>query len=156
MADFFSMGGNVRSTVKINRFAQGVYDYTQQSLQEAERAGRQVLEANMPKIVTGRLDSSVESGENQHSVWFRVAGTIDGKPYGFAQEFGWHDTSPAHNFHEGHHMVEKAGEAAAATFTEFMGGLAGGVSGGAQRYEGAGLGEVGGYQPRGFSGDYEE
>jgi hypothetical protein len=74
---------------------------------------------------------------NQRGVTFRIGGIVtdrmDGKqkPYGFAQEFGYHDR--ANNYHEGHHMVEHAAEVAVETYVEWMysgdegRGLAGGT-----------------------------
>lgn len=76
--------------------------------------------------VGGSLIGTAGGGYNQHAAWFVIAGRLADagdngkqKPYGFAQENGWHDR--AGGYHEGHHMVEEAAREGARTFREWAG-----------------------------------
>jgi hypothetical protein len=104
----------------------------QAALKEAAMAGEAWLldESGGPghtPIDTGDLISTVEVPvENQFSVTFKIKGVLTdphsgrpGRPYGFAQEFGYHDRSGG--FHEGHHMVRTAVEKAAEAYLAFIG-----------------------------------
>lgn len=105
-------------------------EYHQASIKEAALAGKrwltdQVGEPGHTPYRTGNLVHTVGIPiENQYSVTFKIAGLlsdpIDGKekPYGFAQENGWHDR--AGGYHEGQHMVHNAALEAARVYVEFM------------------------------------
>lgn len=117
--------GSMRNTVRLAGAADALRADIQMALREAEQAGRKVIEEQTPKD-TRALLLSAYSHTNQFVVIFGIAGTIGGKPYGFAQEFGWHQrTLGGTRFIEGHHMIRDAGRAAAATFRAEMGGSAG-------------------------------
>ena len=114
-----SIGGSIRNTVNLRGVADSIRADIHIALREAEQAGRQYIENNTP-IDTHALITTAYSHMNQSAVIFGIAGSINGRPYGFAQEYGWHDR--AGNPHPGHHMIRDAGKAAAATFLELMGG----------------------------------
>lgn len=113
------INASLRSVVRLKYIAEGAEYYIKQAMEEAQRAGVEVLERETP-VLTGYLRSTVEGHRNKSAVWFTIMGRIGGRPYGFAQEFGWHDRGGT--FHEGHHMVEHAIEEAKTTFNAYLGG----------------------------------
>lgn len=103
--DLFSIAGNIRSTVSFAHITDSIDVRSQAAIRAAENAGVQYVLQETP-VDTGALVSTVYSHENQYAAWVGIAGIIGGKPYGYAQENGWHDRGGG--FHEGHHMVENA------------------------------------------------
>lgn len=126
-----SIGATIRNTalLRLGSMAKNLDFYKQDALNEARKAGLESLrtqassrEDRHTPVDLGNLIATADSGENQFSVWFKLAGTLGGKPYGFAQEHGWHQaTATGVVFHPGHHMVEEAVQVAAETFAAFMG-----------------------------------
>jgi hypothetical protein len=150
----FRMGAEVRGLELLRNFGAATQDHMQASINEAAMAGYEWLidesegQFNTP-IDFGDLISTVDYPyQNQRSVTFRIAGVLTdpasgrpNRPYGFAQEFGWHDRADVP--HEGHHMVEYAAQLAGKVFIEYMTeggksgvGLAEAVFGGTYRYFG--------------------
>jgi hypothetical protein len=116
-----SIGGSIRNTVNLGGVQDAIRANILAGIREAEHVGRQVIEQQTPKD-TRALVTTAYSHMNQSSVIFGIAGTINGKPYGFAQEYGWHDRGG--NPHPGKHMIRDAGKAAAESFIAYMGGTA--------------------------------
>jgi hypothetical protein len=126
-----TFGGFVSGAVLMHNFEDEWFGNHQNAIKEASMKGEEWLldetqGPNNTPIDTGDLISTVQIPiENQHSVTFRISGVLTdphsgrpGRPYGFAQEFGWHDRAGA--FHEGHHMVQTAVEVAAETYVAYM------------------------------------
>lgn len=127
----FIIGGTITQTTILRggAFEDAVSEYKQMCMGEARRAGLAYLENETgyhTPVDTGNLIATAGAGENQYSVWFTIAGTLPDpftgkqKPYGAAQEFGWHDRGGG--FHPGWHMVEDAGKVAAEAYIAFAGG----------------------------------
>ena len=127
----FTLSGEVRGLALLKNLAAEFADYHQDAIHEAARAGYEWLidESQGPNntpIDYGDLISTVGTPYvNQSSVTFRIAGILTdpksgrpGRPYGFAQEHGWHDRSGV--FHPGHHMVETAALIAGGVYVEYM------------------------------------
>jgi hypothetical protein len=140
-----SFSGEVRATTSLFNMVEEFQANHQYAIFEAAMAGEAYLrdEANdqnhtpIRPQYRGLIESVVRPYQNQYGVTFRIGGLVvdrqDGKtkPYGFAQEFGWHDR--AGGYHEGHHMVQHAAERAVEVYVEWMyagderRGLAGGT-----------------------------
>jgi hypothetical protein len=117
-----TLSGEVRATTSLFNMVEEFQHFHQYAISEAARAGEAYLrdEANdsvhtpIRMQFRGLIESVERPYMNQYGVTFRIGGIVtdrmDGKqkPYGFAQEFGYHDR--ANGYHEGHHMVEHAAE----------------------------------------------
>jgi hypothetical protein len=112
-----------------------MFNYHQSAINEAALAGKAWLQAedrgpnNTPIKDRILIESVRDPVQNQYSVTFKIGGVLTdvtgkAKPYGFAQENGWHDRGG--NFHEGHHMLATAAEKAMEAYIAFMGGPEGG------------------------------
>jgi hypothetical protein len=128
-----SITASIRNTalLRFGSAAANLDFYKQAALNEARQAGLASLETQAEKgnqtdphtpVDTGALIATAGAGVNQFSVWFTIAGTLNGRPYGFAQERGWHQMKATGViFIPGHHMVEEAAHVAAEAFAAFMG-----------------------------------
>lgn len=108
--------------------------YHQMSIGEAAKKGYDYLkeesgDSTHTPIDTRQLIGTVQPPiQNQHSVTFKISGVLPDpktgrpeRPYGWAQETGWHQkTRDGVAFHPGHHMVEYATLAARDEYVSFM------------------------------------
>lgn len=136
----FEVEAQIRSTISFSRIRVEMEGRRQAALHYAEVQGRNYLLNNTP-VDEGVLVSTAYSHQNQSAVWFGIAGTIDGRPYGFAQEHGWHDRSGW--FNEGHHMVENAQAVAYEAFVDTFGAGIGYASASLTHSDDMGLGAYG-------------
>lgn len=143
-----TIGATMKNTalLRIGSLAKNVDFYKQLALNEARDAGLESLKTQAASredphtpFLTGALIATAEAGVNQYSVWFKLAGTLNGRPYGFAQEHGWHDRDG--NWHPGHHMVAEAVQVAADTFAAFMGRTTTAIFTSQTQYTGSGGGD---------------
>jgi hypothetical protein len=132
-----TISGEVRATTSLFNLVEEFQMNHQYAISEAARAGEEYLREEVNDATHTLIESVERPYMNQYGVTFRIGGIVtdrkDGKekPYGFAQEFGWHDRDNA--YHEGHHMVQHAAERAVKVYIEWMyagdegRGLAGGT-----------------------------
>jgi hypothetical protein len=126
-----TLGGVVSGAFLARNLEDEWHGYHQAALDRAAAVGEAWLldESEGPlntPIDTGDLISTVAVPvENKYSVTFKIAAVLTdprsgrpGRPYGAAQEFGWHDRGGG--FHEGHHMVRTAVEKAAEAYMAEM------------------------------------
>jgi hypothetical protein len=105
----FRIKGSLASTFSAGALAAQIDEKKQAALVAAAEAAKAALEEGAP-VDTGALIATAETKIEGEQVTIQIAATLDGKPYGAAQESGWHDRHGG--YHDGHHMVENAALAA--------------------------------------------
>lgn len=115
--DGLTLSGSIKSQINLGKIADLIKADLQNALMEAEDAARRVFDEETP-VDLKNLYRSVYTHRNQYAVWFGFAGILGGKPYGYAQEYGWHQNGGA--FIEGKHFGLHAEQAAEAALGQWL------------------------------------
>jgi hypothetical protein len=126
-----TLGGVISGAFLARNLEEEWHGYHQSALDRAAAVGKAWLldesegPLNTPIDTRQLIETVAVPVENQYSVTFKIAAVLTdprsgrpGRPYGWAQEGGWHDRGGG--YHEGHHMVRTAVEKAAEAYMAEM------------------------------------